>query len=127
MIEHDLTRQILLCLTALTFLVLAVRTVFTPQKVASELGYTLVGANGHSELYAIYVGLWIASAALAFFAAVRVGDALLGDIVAMLVLAQPFGRCIALIRYGMPRGPLLVFFALEVVGGVLLLIVRPST
>lgn len=127
MIESDIIRQILLCLTALTFLVLAVRTVFSPAKVASELGYTLVGANGHSELYAIYVGLWIASAALAFFAAARVGDALLGDIVAMLVLAQPFGRCIALVRHGMPRGPLLAFFALEVVGGVLLLAVRPST
>jgi hypothetical protein len=127
MIDSDLTRQVLLCLTALTFLVLAVRTVFSPEKVASELGYTLVGANGHSELFAIYVGLWIASAALSVFAAMRVGDALLGDIVAMLVLAQPFGRCVALIRYGMPRGPLLIFFALEVVGGVLLLAVRPST
>jgi ABC-type thiamin/hydroxymethylpyrimidine transport system permease subunit len=127
LIENDLTRQILLCLTALTFLVLAIRTVFSPEKVAAELGYTLVGANGYSELYAIYVGLWIASAALAFFAAARVGDALLGDIVAVLVLAQPFGRCVALIRHGMPRGALLAFFALEVVGGVLLLAVRPST
>lgn len=126
MIENDLIRQILLCLTGLTFLVLAVRTVLSPEKVAAELGYTLVGANGHSELYAIYVGLWIASAAFALLAAARVGDALLGDIVAVLVLAQPFGRCIALIRHGMPRGALLAFFALEVVGGVLLLAVRPT-
>jgi hypothetical protein len=127
LIESDLARQVLLCLTALTFLVLAVRTVFSPEKVAFELGYTLGGANGYSELFAIYFGLWLASAALALFAAARVDDPLLGDIVALLVLAQPFGRCVALVRFGMPRGPLMVFFALEVVGGLLLLAVRPST
>ena len=44
-----------------------------------------------------------------------------------LVLAQPLGRSVALVRFGMPRGSLLAFFALELVGGLLLLVVRPSS
>jgi hypothetical protein len=126
MIESDIARQVLLCLTALTFVALAIRTLFVPDKVASGLGYTLGGANGYSEIHAIYFGLWLASGALAVFAAMRIHDALLGDIVAFLVLAQPVGRIVALVRYGMPRGALLGFFALEAVGGLLLLAVRPA-
>lgn len=126
MIESDLIRQALLCLVALVFLVLAARTVSSPDKVAAELGYTLTAPNGHSELHAIYFGLWSATGALAILAAVRIDDALLGDIVAVLVLSQPVGRVVALARFGMPRGALRAFFALEVVGGLLLLAVRPS-
>ena len=126
MIESDVLRQILLCLIALVFAVLAVRTLVTPQKVADELGYELKPPNGHSELFAIYFGLWLVSAAIAVFAAMRVEQAVLGDIVAALVLAQPLGRVVAAVRFGMPRGSLLAFFALEVVGGALLLVVRPS-
>ncbi len=127
MIESDIARQVLLCLTALTFLVLAIRTVLLPEKVAAELGYGLNRPNGHSELFAIYFGLWLAIAALAILATVRVEVALLGDIVAALVLAQPVGRSVAVVRYGMPRGLLLGFFVLEIVGGLLLLAIRPST
>jgi hypothetical protein len=127
MIESDFTRQVLLCLTALTFLVLAARTAFSPEKVAAELGYRLDAPNGYSELYAIYFGLWVATGALAIYAALRADQALPGDIVATLVLAQPVGRGVALVRFGMPRGSLLAFFALELVGGLLLLAVRPST
>ena len=126
MIESDVARQVLLGLTALTFVVLAVRTVLTPDAVAAELGYALSRPNGYSELHAIYFGLWLVSAGLCGFAAIRIADAVLGDIVAALVLAQPLGRLVALPRFGMPRGPLLAFFVLELVGGGLLLLVRPS-
>lgn len=124
--ESDLARQLLLGLTALVFLVLAVRTWWVPDTVAHELGYRVTAANGYSELHAIYVGLWLAHAALAAYALAHVDQAILGDILAVLVLGQPFGRLIALPRHGLPRGPLLAFFALEVVGGIALLAVRPA-
>lgn len=126
MFASDLIRQCLLGATALVFLILAVRTYLQPGKVAEELGYQLSGANGHSELFAIYVGLWLASGAMAAMAAVYVHEALLGDWVALLVLGQPLGRVLAIPRFGLPRGPLLGFFALEIVGGLLLLAVRPG-
>ena len=126
MIEHDLTRQILLGLTALVFLLLALRSALVPDTVARELGYALNGANAYSELHAIYVGLWLAHAALGGWAMLHVDQALLGDILALLVLGQPLGRLIALPRYGWPQGPLLAFFVLEVVGGAALLCVRPA-
>ena len=126
MIEHDLARQILLGLTALVFLLLALRSALVPDTVARELGYALNGANAYSELHAIYVGLWLAHAALGGWAMLHVDQALLGDILALLVLGQPLGRLIALPRYGWPQGPLLAFFVLEVVGGAALLCVRPA-
>lgn len=126
MIESDLIRQVLLGLTGLVFLALAIRVFFSPAAVAGELGYELQRPNGYNELFAIYFGLWLATAGLAFFAAGRVQNALPGDIVAVLVLAQPVGRVVAGLRFGWPQGPLMGFFVLEILGGLLLLGVRPS-
>lgn len=126
MVESDLARQVLLGLTALVFLILAVRTWWVPDQVASELGYGVGDANGYSELHAIYVGLWLAHAALGVYAVVHVDQAVLGDILALLILGQPLGRLIAVPKHGLPGGPLLAFFALEVVGGLALLMVRPG-
>lgn len=126
MFASDLIRQCLLGATALVFFILAIRTWLVPAKVAEELGYQLTGANGHSELFAIYVGLWLASGAMAAVAAVHIQQPLLGDWVALLVLGQPLGRLLAIPRFGLPSGPLLGFFALEIIGGLALLAVRPT-
>jgi len=125
-IHSDIARRILLCATALVFVVIMIRAIAAPEQMALGLGYVLQGVNGYSEFYAIYLGVWLATATLALFAAVRVRDALIGDLVAMFVLAQPVGRLFALTRFGLPEGLLLAMFALEVVGGILILIVRPS-
>jgi len=126
LIHSDITRRILLYLTALVFVAIAVRAVIAPEQMASGLGYVLKGANGHSEFYAIYLGLWLATAILAILAAVRIRHSLIGDLVAMFVLAQPIGRLFALVSFGLPEGLLLAMFALETVGGLLILTVRPS-
>ena len=125
MIESDIARQILLALTALVFLVLAVRSWWLPDTVANELGYSVSGPNGYSELHAIYVGLWLAHAGLGVWAALQIDQAVFGDVLALLILGQPLGRLIAVPRFGWPRGPLLAFFALELAGGMVLLLVRP--
>jgi len=53
---------------------------------------------------AIYVGLWLAHAALAFYALRHLNQAILADLLALLILAQPFGRLLALPRFG-PHKP----------------------
>jgi hypothetical protein len=126
LIHSDIIRRVLLNLTALVFVVIAARAVVAPEQMASGLGYVLSGANGFSEFYAIYLGVWVATAILAILAAVRVRQPLLGDLVAMFVLAQPVGRFFALMRFGLPEGILLGMFALETVGGLFILSVRPS-
>lgn len=126
MIHSDITRRTLLYLTALVFVAIAIHAVIAPEQMASGLGYALKGANGYSEFYAIYLGVWLATAILAILAAVRIRHPLLGDLLAMFILAQPAGRLFALVSYGLPEGFLLAMFALETVGGILILAVRPS-
>jgi len=126
MYESDVLRQVLLAATGLLFAALALRSWWVPDQVAAELGYRLSGPNGYSELHAIYVGLWLAHAALAFYALRHLNQAILGDLLALLILAQPFGRLLALPRFGPPQGPLMIFFVLEIIGGLLLLAVRPG-
>lgn len=126
MIANELPREILLWLIAAVFALLALRTWWTPQAVARELGYAISDRNGWSELHAIYVGLWLAHALLAGYAALHVQTAVLGDAVALLILGQPLGRLIAAPRHGLPRGALFAFFLLELVGGLLLLVLRPG-
>jgi len=126
LVHNDTARRVLLSLTALVFIAIAMRAVFAPEQMASGLGYVLRGSNGYSEFYAVYLGVWLATAALAILAAVRIRQPLIGDLVAMFVLAQPAGRLFALVQSGLPEGMLLGMFALEAVGGLLILGVRPS-
>lgn len=126
MIKSDVARQVLFGITALIFFLIAVRALLMPEKLASGLGYTLQAPNGYSELFAVYVGVWMATAVLALVAIYRTRDALIGDLLALFVLAQPVGRLIALFQYGPPQGTLLFMFFVEAVGGIALLLVRPS-
>lgn len=94
--------------------------------MATGLGYSLSAPNGFSEMYAVYVGVWGATAVLALVAILRVREALFGDLLAVFVLAQPIARLLALSKWGMPQGALFVMFIVEAIGGVALLLVRPS-
>ena len=96
-----------------------------PDRVATQLGMLLVGVNGYSQFYAIYVGARLATAALALLAARHGDQPLLGDITALMILAQPVGRLIAAIAIGLPQGFLLVVCGIELVGGIALLMLRP--
>lgn len=113
-------------LTALVYLAIAIRTVWQPEQLAHGLGYTLQAPNGYSELFAVYVGVWVATATLAIVAARRTDDPLLGDLLALFVGAQPVARLCAIPFWGVPTGNLLGMFVLEAVGAVALWGVRPS-
>ena len=96
-----------------------------PDRVATQYGMLLVGVNGYSQFFAIYVGVRIAIAAMALLAATNGDQPLLGDITAMFILAQPFGHLIAAFAIGLPQGDVLQLCGLQLAGGVLLLALRP--
>ena len=126
MIESDLLRQLLLGATGATFVGFALWGIAAPVAMAKPLGYALDNNNARSEFHAIYVGVFIAQALLCALAAMRVEDAVLGDLVAVFLLAQPVGRLIAGLRGAFPTGVLRALFAIELIGGVVLLLVRPG-
>ncbi len=127
MIRSNRARQVLLLVTALVFVAIAVRSLVAPHAAAAGLGYRLDSVNARSEFRAIYVGLWLAHAVLLVVAARRVDVALLGDLAALLILGQVAGRLVSVALDGsLPSGPLLPIAALEAVGGVVLLLVRPA-
>jgi hypothetical protein len=57
---------------------------------------------------------------------VRIDDAVIGDLVAVFLLAQPFGRVLVWFRKGSPHGSLRAAFILELIAGTAILLVRPS-
>ncbi|MES2128876.1 MAG: DUF4345 family protein [Pseudomonadota bacterium] len=115
----------MLLLVALLSSLAALSALLDPDRVAGSMGEFLVGVNGYSQFYAIYVGLRFAIAGLALYAARRLDQSAFGDITALFVLAQPAGRLIAAVAIGLPQGFLLVVCGIEVLGGVTLLLLRP--
>ncbi|MDQ2989219.1 MAG: DUF4345 family protein [Pseudomonadota bacterium] len=103
----------------------ALAAMLDPDRVATVMGLFLVGVNGYSQFYAIYVGTRLATAALALLAARQGEPPVLGDITALFVLAQPVGRFIAAFAIGLPQGFLLVVCGIELAGGIALLALRP--
>lgn len=126
MIKSDIVRQFLFGIAAAVFVLIALRAALLPERMAAGLGYSLSAPNGFSEMYAVYVGVWVATAVLALVAIFRVREPLFGDLLAVFVLAQPIARLLALQKWGMPQGTLFVMFIVEAIGGVALLLVRPS-
>jgi hypothetical protein len=119
-------RQVLLELTAAVFAGIAIASLLFPRTMAEGLGYALLGVDALSEFRAIYVGLWLATAAVFVIAMRRVQVALLGDLCAILLLGQVLGRIMSLVLDGNPSPKVWSMFLVEMLGGVALLIVRPS-
>ena len=103
----------------------ALAALLDPDRVAGVMGLFLVGVNGYSQFFAIYVGVRLATAALALLAARQGDQPLLGDITAFFVLAQPAGRLVAAFAIGLPQGLLLLVSGIELAAGLLLLALRP--
>lgn len=126
MIRNTRARQVAQSITGLVFVAVAVRAAFAPEQHARDLGYALTAPNGYSELFAVYVGVWTATALLALIAIRRPAEPTYGDLLAMFVLAQPLGRLLAIPFWGVPAGVLFWVFMLEAAGAAILLIVRPD-
>jgi hypothetical protein len=118
-------RSQLLHATATVSSLAALSALLDPDRVAGTLGLFLVGVNGYSQFFAIYVGLRLATAALAWLAAKRGDLPILADIAAAFILAQPLGRLLAAFAIGLPQGLLLVVSGIELLAGLALLALRP--
>jgi hypothetical protein len=115
----------LLQLTATASSLAALSAMLDPDRIAEAMGLFLVGVNGYSQFYAIYVGVRLATAGLALLAARRGELPILGDLAALFILAQPLGRLIAAFAIGLPRGLLFVICGIELAVGLALLLLRP--
>lgn len=121
-----MARVKLLQLVATVSSLAALVAMLDPDRVATAMGLFLVGVNGYSQFYAIYVGVRLATAGLAMLAARRGDQPILGDLVALFLLAQPAGRLVAAFAIGLPRGALFVVCGIELLVGLALLALRPS-
>jgi hypothetical protein len=119
-------RRYVLHAIALGFALSALVCLLDADQVAASMGIFLNGADGYSQFYAIHVGVWLATAALAVLAARRGAQPVLGDITAMFVLAQPAGSLLAALAFGWPQGILLVMCGAELAGGLVLLAFRSA-
>jgi hypothetical protein len=124
MTRAALRRQLLRLIASASSLA-ALVALLDPDRVAQVMGLFLVGVNGYSQFYAIYVGVRLATAGLALLAARQGEPPILGDITALFLLAQPAGRFIAAVAIGLPQGSLLVVCGIEMLAGVALLVLRP--
>lgn len=115
----------LLQLVATVSSLAALAAMLDPDLIASAMGLFLVGVNGYSQFYAIYVGIRLATAGLALLAARQGDQPILGDLTALFLLAQPAGRLVAAFQIGLPTGVLLVVCAVELLAGLALLALRP--
>jgi hypothetical protein len=117
-------RIMLLRLIATVSSLAALTALLDPERVAGSMGLFLVGVNGYSQFYALYVGVRLATALLALFAARHGEQPVLGDVTALFVLAQPFGRLVAAVAIGLPQDLLLLVSCVELLTGLLLLLTR---
>jgi hypothetical protein len=104
----------------------ALSAMLDPDRTAAAMGLFLVGVNGYSQFYAIYVGVRLATAGLALLAARQGDQPILGDLAALFLLAQPLGRFIASFAIGLPQGLLFVVSGIELLAGLALLLLRPQ-
>ncbi len=124
--RKEALRIMLLRLIATVSSLAALTALLDPERVASSMGLFLVGVNGYSQFYALYVGVRLAQALLALFAARHGEQPVLGDVTALFVLAQPLGRLVAAMAIGLPQDLLLLISCVELLTGLLLLALRPS-
>jgi hypothetical protein len=119
-------RSQLLQVIAMVNSLAALSAMLDPDRMAEAMGQFVVGVNGYSQFYAIYVGVRLAIAGLALLAARRGDQPILGDLAALFILAQPLGRFIASFAIGLPQGLLFVVSGIEVLIGLALLLLRPQ-
>jgi hypothetical protein len=103
----------------------ALAAMLDPDRIAVAMGLFLVGVNGYSQFYALYVGVRLATAGLALLAARRGDQPILGDLAALFILAQPLGRLVASFAIGLPQGLLFLISGIELLVGLALLALRP--
>jgi hypothetical protein len=123
MLHSNGFRRFALRAAAAVFVLVAAQSTIWPEQLF--LGERLDTVDARNEFRAIYLGLWLATAVLLWTAARRVEEPLLGDLGALLILGQVFGRLVSLALDGLPGPRTWSIGALELVGGLAIALVRP--
>lgn len=120
-----LARRTLLALVAVSFVGIAALHVVMPAEAAKNVGLIVNGVGGLSEIRAVYVGVWLATAIIFALAARAPNDKSLYLAGTLLVAGQVFGRALSLVMDGAPSGQVLAVFVCEIAAVALLVVVRP--
>jgi uncharacterized protein DUF4345 len=123
-LRSDPVRRVILGIAAVVFVLIATQAILRPHQLL--LGRHLDSIDSYNEFRAIYLGLWLATAVLLVIAARRIHEPILGDLGALLILGQVFGRLVSLLVDGIPGPRIWSIFMLELAGGAAILLVRPS-
>lgn len=111
-------RMLLFLGVAAVYLLITFQVLRRPSSVMQDVGLRFDNINGLSEFHAIYVGIWSVTAAMLIYSAFFPQERALAVFAALMVLAQPMGRIVALFRGGLPRGKMQLMFVLETIGGL---------
>lgn len=120
-----LARRALVFLIGLVYAAVAIANVVAPHEAARAIGLAAMNINGLNELRAVYVGVWLATAAISLLAARRPEDASLHLAITLLVGGQVLGRLVSVLVDGPPTMELLPMATVEVMGVIVLVVVRP--
>lgn len=118
-------RRLVLAGSGFTFGVIALLAIVSPDRVAARYGLRLDGIEAHNEFRAIFVGFWLALAAMLLTAARRPELVLLGDLCGLALLLQAAGRLLSVAVDGVPRGEFLTAMVGEAIAGAAVLALRP--
>ena len=118
-------RRLVLAGSGVIFALIALAAVAKPHLVAARYGLTLDGVEAMNEFRAVFVGFWLALAAMLVTAARRPALVVLGDLCGLALLLQALGRILSVAVDGVPRTDFLAAMIGEGVAGILVLAARP--
>lgn len=126
MLENTLLREILIVLIILTFIVFVLWAIFFPKNLSNTLWYDFKNSTGWNEFSAIYIWIFSAHIALWVYAFINSSEAIFWNMLAILLLSQPFWRIFWFIRFGKISLFMTALLLLEIFWWVALLLVQPS-
>lgn len=118
-------RRVVLAGSGLIFALIAAAAIARPRLVAARYGLTLDGVEGFNEFRAVFVGFWLALAAMLLVAARRQAPTILGDLCGLALFLQAAGRLLSLAVDGVPRSDFLAAMMGEALAGIVVLAARP--
>ena len=117
-------RRLVLASSGALFALIALSAVLWPRVVAAQYAYGLDSVDAFNQFRAIFVGFWSALAMIMITAARRPELGVLGDLCGWALVLQAAGRAASFALDGRPSAPFIGAFALELTGGVLVLLAR---
>jgi hypothetical protein len=107
--------------SGLTFLVIAIASIFAPSAVAAQYAYTVGTPDSFNEFHAVFTGFWLGLALWMLDAARRPEARRLGDLAGIAIGLQSLARLLSIILHGVPASSFLGAMIAELVTAVLIL------